>query len=106
MNQALIDLAVQRGRLIERIAGQRQQLTQDLRPIAHALQTTDRAVAVLRGGAEYLEERPVLVAAAVGLLVVLKPQRVWRWSRHGFRAWRTWRVARQELVNLGWIRSR
>lgn len=106
MNQALIDLAVQRGRLIERIASQRQRLTQDLHPIAHALQTTDHAVAVLRSGAEYLEERPALVAAAVGLLLVLRPQRVWRWSRRGFLLWRTWRVARQELVNLGWMRSR
>lgn len=105
MNQTLIDLAVQRGRLIERITSQRQQLGQDLLPIAQALQTTDHAIAVLRDGVDYLQKRPALVAAAVGLITILRPQRVWRWSKRGFVVWRAWRVARQELANLGWVRG-
>ena len=48
MNQDLISLAIERGRLLERISNQRQLLGQQLQPVGDALETADRAVAAVR----------------------------------------------------------
>ncbi|SBT05929.1 conserved hypothetical protein [Candidatus Accumulibacter aalborgensis] len=101
MNQALLDLAVERGRLIERISTQRQLLGQQLQPLSSALQGADRAVSVVRNGADYVRQHPELVAATVLVLVVLKPNRMWRWTQRGLFAWRTWRLLRGELFAAG-----
>ena len=102
MTQQLIDIAVRRGRLIERIAGQRALLGQQLQPIRSALHTTDQGIAGVRAGVNFVRQRPGLVAAAVALLVILKPRRVLRWGQRGFVAWRTWRTIRRQLTVLGW----
>lgn len=101
MNQELIDLAVERGRLLERISMQRQLLEQQLQPVGDTLHSVDRALARLRKGRDYLQQHPEVVAAAVVVLVVLKPSRLWRWTKRGFLAWRTWRMLRRELFALG-----
>jgi len=44
MNQDLIDVAIERGRLIERISSQRQLLGQQLQPLGAGLATADRAI--------------------------------------------------------------
>lgn len=103
MNQELIDLAVERGRLIERISQQRQLLDQQLRPLGETLDTADRLVLTARRCGTYLKQHPEVVAAGVATLVILQPRRVWRWSRRGFFAWRTWRRLRRELADLGLI---
>ena len=46
------------------------------------------------GGAE-------VVAAGVVVLVVLQPGRVWRWSKRGYFVWRTWRLLRRKMSELG-----
>ena len=101
MNQELIDLAVERGRLLERISMQRQLLEQQLQPVGDTLHSVDRALASLRKGRDYLQQHPEVVAAAVVVLVVLKPSRLWRWTKRGFLSWRTWRMLRRELFALG-----
>jgi hypothetical protein len=101
MNQQLIDLAVQRGRLLERISNQRQQLGQQLLPLGSTLRTADRAVTAIRNGSTYVKQHPEVVTVAVAVLVVLQPRRVWRWTRRGFFAWRSWRMLRVQLADLG-----
>ena len=101
MNQDLIELAVQRGRLIERISQQRRQLGQQLQPLGASLHGLDQAVAVVRRGSDYAKQHPEVVAAGVAVLVVLQPRRVWRWSQRGFFVWRAWRKLRQQMSDLG-----
>ena len=106
MNQELIDLAVERGRLLERISSQRQSLAQQLRPLGEAMGTADRVVAGARQCGDYLKRHPELVAAGVSVLVILRPSRLWRWSGRAFFIWRTWRTLRRELSELGLVDRR
>ncbi|WP_291988989.1 YqjK-like family protein [Candidatus Accumulibacter sp. ACC007] len=101
MNQELIDIAVERGRLIERISNQRQILARDLQPVAGTLHTADRAITSVRQGTAYLKQHPEIVAVGVALLIVVKPGRVWRWSKRGYFAWRALSALRRQLTDLG-----
>ncbi|HRI91581.1 MAG TPA: YqjK-like family protein [Accumulibacter sp.] len=101
MNQELIDIAVERGRLIERISNQRQILARDLQPVAESLHTADRAIISVRQGAAYLNQHPEIVAVGVAVLIVVKPGRVWRWSKRGYFAWRALSALRRQLTDLG-----
>lgn len=96
MNARLIEIGIRRGRLLERIAAQRATLGTELRPLGAALQGADRALDKLRSTGDCLKAHPGTVAAAVALLVALKPSRVWRWSKRGFVAWRTWLALRRQ----------
>ncbi|MBK7676786.1 MAG: hypothetical protein IPJ27_19590 [Candidatus Accumulibacter sp.] len=71
MKQDLISLAIERGRLLERISNQRQLLGQQLQPVGDALETADRAIATVRKAGTYLGQHPEVVAAGVAVLVVL-----------------------------------
>ena len=101
MNQPRIDLAIERGRLIERISNQRQLLGEQLQPVGASLHTADRAVTTLRNGSKYLKQHPEVVTVAVAVLVVVQPRRVWRWGKRGFFVWRSWRMLRRQLLDLG-----
>ena len=105
MDQRLIDIGIRRGRLIERIARQRALLGEQLQPVRSVLDATDRSIAGVRSGIAYLRQHPTIIVAAVALLVVLKPRRVWRWAQRGFVVWRTWRALRSQLAAFG-LRSR
>ncbi|MHB1248927.1 MAG: YqjK family protein [Polaromonas sp.] len=97
MNQSLIELHQQRGRLLERIASQRAALAWQLQPLRSASDTADRVLALLRGGVEYLKSHPLPVALAVLALVLLKPRRALRWAGRGLFLWRSWRALRTWL---------
>ena len=101
MNQALLDLAIRRGRLIERIANQRAALSRELQPVCGVLHTADQTIARARTITGFLKSHPGLVLAAVALLVALKPRRAWRWAKRGFLVWRTWRSLRGQLASIG-----
>lgn len=103
MNQKLIDIAIERGRLIERSSNQRQLLEQQLQPLGAGLSSADRVIAGVRKGSDYVKQHPEMVAAGVVVLVVLQPRRVWRWSKRGFFVWRTWRMLRQQMWDLGLV---
>lgn len=106
MNQALIDIAIERGRLLERISNQRQRLGRELQPVSNALHGTDRAIASVRKGSRYVKEHPEMVTVGVALLIVVQPRRVWRWTKRGYFAWRTWRTLRQQIAEFGLPASR
>ncbi|MCM8596061.1 YqjK-like family protein [Accumulibacter sp.] len=105
MKQQLIELAVQRGRLIERIGSQRERLGEQFQPLGNGLATADRVIGALRQGRDYLSGHPEVVVGTVAVLIVLRPGRVWRWARRGLTIWRNWRLVRHELAALGLIRG-
>lgn len=101
MARRLIEIGVRRGRLIERIARQRELLSQQMQPVRSALHGADRGIAGLRAGVDYVRQHFALVLAAAALLTILTPRRSWRWAQRGFLAWRTWRAVRRQLAMLG-----
>ncbi|MFZ4535855.1 YqjK-like family protein [Propionivibrio sp.] len=101
MNHRLIELHLRRGRLLERIANQRAALARNAQPVRVALHTTDRMLAYLRSGADYVKQHPGSAMLAVAALIIIKPGLVWRWSKRVFFAWQTWRTVREKLQALG-----
>lgn len=97
MQERLIELQRERGRLLERIAHQRRALADQSRPVARALHVGDRVAEVVAQGKAFALGHPLAVAAIVGTLVVLRPAGVWRWSRRGYFAWRTYTAMRASL---------
>ena len=100
MNQQLIEIGIRRGRLIERIATQRESLGQRVQPVRRSLKLADRVLALVRSGSSYLKNHPGTVAAVITVWVALKPRRAWRWGRRAFVAWRTWRTLREQVETL------
>lgn len=94
MNQRLIDLHRQQGRLVERIAGQRLALASQLLPLQRAAVASDRFLVALRDRVQTLKQHPLAVAVAVLGWVLFKPGRVWRWGSKGLFLWRSWRALR------------
>lgn len=94
MQQRINELHLRRGRLLERIDGQRTALTVELRPVVSALGTTDQLLARLRAGSDYLKQHSGIVALAGIVLVAAKPSRIWRWTRRGLFVWQSWRTLR------------
>jgi YqjK-like protein len=85
----LITLAERRARLAQRAQGEREQL-------ATLLERGDGALAWLEPGRRMLQalaRRPLLVAAAVALLFVLRPRRTLKWLASGWSLWRLYRQA-------------
>lgn len=101
MTNRLIELAVKRGRLQERIAGQRATLARQALPLVDALAMTDQVVVTGRRGLDYLRAHPGQLAGAVAVLAVLRPKRVWRWGQRAFVAWEIWRRVRGRLERAG-----
>ncbi|HQX59339.1 MAG: hypothetical protein KBF63_04730 [Rhodoferax sp.] len=90
MQQRLIELQQQRGRLLERIANQRASLVTQTQPIARLLNFGDRVGEVAAQCKRTALEHPLAVAVAVGAVIVLRPRTVFRWVQRGFFAWRSW----------------
>jgi hypothetical protein len=88
--------------LLERISMQRQLLEQQLQPVGDTLHSVDRALAAVRKWTRLSRSSTRKWSRrCVAVLVVLKPSRLWRWTKRGFLAWRTWRMLRRELFALG-----
>ncbi len=101
-NKRLSELQLQRGRLLERIAGQRAALAREARPVVAVLNTTDRYLGRLRHAANYIKAHPRVTTAAVAALFFVRGGRFWQWARRGFAAWRFWRTLDGRLRDLGW----
>lgn len=101
MENRLIELGLQRGRLQERIAAQRATLATQLRPLVGAVEATDQALVKVRLGIDYVKHHPAQVGVAVALLALLKPKGVWRWGRRSFVAWQLWKKAQKHLADSG-----
>ncbi len=93
----LNDLLVQRGRLLERIEAQRDALAYEAQPVRAALDASDRVLATLRRGVDYLKNHPGITALGVAVLVALRGRRILRFARRGFFLWKSWRMLREKL---------
>lgn len=99
MDDRLIELYVQRGRLRERISGQRAQLARELSPLVGTLQLVDRGRAVLQEARHWMSTHPGVVSVLLVAALVWRPRTVFRSLRWGYSAWRTW------LRMRGWMRA-
>ncbi|MFT3962433.1 YqjK family protein [Propionivibrio sp.] len=100
MNRRLDDLLLQRGRLLERIAGQRDALRRDFAPLAAALGKIDVAVAGVRAGVNYLRRHALAASAVAGAFMLFKGKAALRWGARAFSLWKSWRVLQSTLLNL------
>ena len=103
MNPRLVDLYREQGRLLERIASQRQGVAEQWRPVQRAVRGVDAVSQWLHEDATYLRNHPMVVATAVTALVIFKPRRAWLWGSRGFLVWRRWRRL-QRWVSLYGLR--
>lgn len=90
MRERLIELRERRARLLERANGERETL-------AAYLARADAATRWVETGrllVASLRRRPLWVAAAVVLLVALRPRRVLTWLAKGWTLWQLYRQAR------------
>ncbi|MFB0936534.1 MAG: YqjK-like family protein [Propionivibrio sp.] len=101
MNRRLDDLLLRRGRLIERIAGQREALRHDFVPVSAALGKADSAVASVRSFVSTIRHHPVVTSVLAAAVLIFKGKAVLRWARRGFSLWQTWRAVRGTLHELG-----
>lgn len=100
MTKTLADLHEQRGRLLERIAGQRIALGQQLAPFQRASDTGEQLFTLLQSAVQSLKRHPLPVLAGVTALIVLRPRRAWRWLGRGVGMWRSWRTLRAWLPSV------
>jgi len=94
------DIPAHKARLVERIAHQRVRLASQINNLQPLFSLADRGMAV----AHTLRANPGWTAAAIGILLALKPGRTLRWLRRSVVAWRTWRWAQGTV--LQYLRSR
>lgn len=93
MTARMLELAVRRGALQERIAAQRTMLGLHGDGIARVCASGD----TLLRGVDWLKQHPATVGAAVFATVLARPRRAWRWARRGIFLWRGWRSVRKYL---------
>lgn len=106
MNRQLDDLLLRRGRLIERIAGQREVLRNDFVPVSAALGKADSAVAGVQSFVDTVRRHPVVTSVVAATVMIFKGKMVLRWARRGFSLWQTWRLVQGTLQELaGRVRS-
>jgi YqjK-like protein len=92
MSERFDQLSAHHSNLLARIAVQRRQLGETAEEIEHELGRVDRGVAAIRG----VLKSPLLICGVVGIIALLGPRRLLRWSSKGLMLYST---ARQ-LIRL------
>ncbi|MDR2112787.1 MAG: YqjK-like family protein, partial [Candidatus Accumulibacter sp.] len=100
MSRRFDELLLRRGRLIERIAGQRAALRRDSEPVARALGKVDFAIAGVRSGIGYLRRHVLTASAVAGVFLIFRGKASLRWAGRAFSLWQSWRALRNALLNL------
>lgn len=100
MQQRLIELHQQRGRLLERVAMQRSVLSQQLAPLVRVFDLATRLQGMVQQAKLFVVDHPMAVALALGSVLLFRPRTVLRWGRRGLLVWRGWRTARTLLPGL------
>lgn len=93
MNPRLLELREQRGALRAQCAAQRNAIAAHSAPLLPLFTAADQ----VRSGVGWVKQNPAAVGIALGILVILKPRRVWNLGRKGFVFWQLWRNLRQRL---------
>ena len=84
MSRKVDELLLKRGRLIERIDGQRAALRQDFVPVAQSLATVDRGVAGVQAGLAYVHRHALAFSAIAGTFLLFRGKSTLRWSARAF----------------------
>ena len=92
----LIELRERRATLVAQAGTQRESVIAFVERAEVATAWLDQAASAGR----WLRERPLLVAAAVMLLAILRPRRTLKWLAAGFSLWRSWKSLRGFLRQL------
>ncbi|MDR2452606.1 MAG: hypothetical protein LBE85_12790 [Candidatus Accumulibacter sp.] len=100
MSRQLDELLLRRGRLIERIAGQRGALRHETAPVALALGRVDLVIAGVRSGAEYFCRHALAVSLIAGSLLLFQRKATLRWAGRAFALWKSWHAVRSALSSL------
>lgn len=108
MQQRLNELHLQRGRLQERIAHQRQTLVEQTAPLQALLARGERLAQSGRDGIAWVKAHPLSLTALALLVVILRPRAALRWIGQGYGLWRTWKSVRRWIPGfaIDWIRRR
>jgi len=95
MNHAdqLVEIARRKERLIARIEGQRNALSAAWRTWEKPAALVDRGIAFVG----FLRSHPLLMAAGVAMIVVLRPRKLRGWLGRGLMLWRIWHSVRTWL---------
>lgn len=96
-SKTLAELERERGRLLERIAGQRSQFREQFVPVTQLLLFGDRiaqTVAAVRG---FVQRHPWAVGLTGAVMVLRRPRSIGRWLKRGLFLWRSWRTGRSLL---------
>lgn len=97
MQKRLIELQVERGRLLERIAGQREALARNAAPLAQTFSLGDRFMQALKEGQALARQHPLSVGLVAAAIMIFKPGAVLRWAGRGATLWRTWQSLQATL---------
>lgn len=81
-------LDIKRQALINRISAQRQNCRRITEELRHPLEVADKGISVTH----YIVQRPLILIAAVGVLVIAKPRRIISGFRTGIKAWQIWQT--------------
>jgi len=95
MRARLLALAERRARLTALAGAERESLAAFVARTDGAVGKVAGALAVVRRQLGKLRDQPLLVAAAVALLVVLRPRRALGWALKGWSLWRAYRGAQR-----------
>ena len=101
MNRRLNELHLQRGRLLERIASQRLQLSQEAQPAYVVLSKADHVLDSVQAAAYYVKQHSGMVMLAVAGLFFMNKGRLWRLAKRGFFAWQAFQAVREKLFMFG-----
>jgi hypothetical protein len=100
MSRQFDELLLRRGRLIERIAGQRGVLRRETAPVTLVLRRVDLAIAGVRVGAEYFSRHALAVSLIAGSLLLFRRKATLRWAGRAFALWKSWHTVRNALSSL------
>ena len=106
MQKRLIELHLQRGRLLERISTQRILLAQQVAPLRSTFDLPDRVAMRWQQGQEFVRQHPLVMTLAVASLLLLRPAPLLRWTQRGLVVWKAWRSLRQFVPAIVWERLR
>lgn len=90
----MLSIMRRREQLLAQCDAQRMDLAAIARQSEGAIKVVDNVV----GAVNYLRNHPVVLAAAVALLVVIRRRGLWDWARHGFLLWRAYRAFRSSKL--------
>ena len=97
---SLRERAIQRGRLLERIALQRDALRVSSAPLCTALHAADAALEGAERSRRWIARNPIAVGVGVLVFVIWRPKGAFKLVSKGLIGWRTWRALRQTLASV------